>query len=151
MPSTQASFTGSIPENYDRYLGPLLFEWTAADMARRLAGLLTGPVRVLEVACGTGISTRHLASVLDEGAEILATDLNEAMIEHAARVNGELSGVTYSQADALDLPFDDNSFDAVICQFVLADGSVRAIKKTIHPQILRWLCSRNDGKLVELP
>ena len=57
--STNASFTGSIPENYDTYLGPLLFEFSAADMARRVADGLDRPGRVLEVACGTGISTRQ--------------------------------------------------------------------------------------------
>lgn len=115
--ATQASFTGSIPENYDTYLGPLLFEFSAADMARRVAEALRRPAKVLEVACGTGISTRHLANSLPNGTEILATDLNEAMLAHAEKVNGDLPGVTYSQADALDLPFEDASFDAVICQF----------------------------------
>ncbi len=115
--STHASFTGSIPENYDKYLGPLLFEFSAADMARRLHDKLGRPAKVLEVACGTGISTRHLANTLPAGTEICATDLNEAMLGHAAKVNGELPGVTYSQADALDLPFENASFDAVVCQF----------------------------------
>ncbi len=115
--STQASFTGGIPENYDTYLGPLLFEFSAADMAQRVAEALGRPARVLEVACGTGISTRHLANTLPDGTEILATDLNEAMLDHAARVNGDLPGVTYTQADALDLFFEDTSFDAVVCQF----------------------------------
>lgn len=115
--STQASFTGSIPENYDTYLGPLLFEFSAADMARRISEALGRAAKVLEVACGTGISTRHLANTLPDGTEIVATDLNEAMLAHAANVNGEFPGVTYEQADALDLPFDDTSFDAVVCQF----------------------------------
>ena len=51
-PSTNAAFTGSIPANYDTYLGPLLFEFSAADTARRVAAALDGPTRVLEVACG---------------------------------------------------------------------------------------------------
>jgi ubiquinone/menaquinone biosynthesis C-methylase UbiE len=117
MTSTHARFTGSIPENYDRYLGPLLFEFTAADMARRIANIVSGPSKLLEVACGTGISTRHLAGALVQGTELIATDLNEAMIAHAEKVNGDLPGVRYSKADALDLPFDDSSFDAVVCQF----------------------------------
>jgi ubiquinone/menaquinone biosynthesis C-methylase UbiE len=117
MCSTHTSFTGSIPENYDTYLGPVLFEFTPADMARRVAKAVDGPVRILEVACGTGISTRHLANALPAGSEIIATDLNEAMLAHARQVNGELTGVKYSQADALDLPYDDESFDAVVCQF----------------------------------
>lgn len=117
MSETQAKFTGSIPENYDRYLGPLLFEFSAADMARRVAQAQNGPSEILEVACGTGISTRHLAGVVAPGSKISATDLNDAMLAHAEFVNGALSGVTYSQADALNLPFDDESFDTVVCQF----------------------------------
>lgn len=117
MTKHTTNFTGSIPENYDTYLGPLIFEFTAADMAQRVAERAQGPIRVLEVACGTGISTRHLAQALPKGSEIVATDLNPAMLAHAEKVNGSLPGVSYSQADALDLPFDDASFDAVVCQF----------------------------------
>jgi ubiquinone/menaquinone biosynthesis C-methylase UbiE len=110
-------FTGSIPENYDTYLGPVLFEFSSADLARRVHAQLERPARILEIACGTGISTRHLAHTLPEGTEIVATDLNEAMLSHAEAVNPDLPGVTWSQADALDLPFDDQGFDAVVCQF----------------------------------
>lgn len=117
MASTHSSFTGSIPENYDTYLGPLIFEFTAADMARRVAEIFHKPIRILEIACGTGIATRHLANALPTGTEIIATDLNEAMLQHAESVNGALPGVTYVQADALDLPYEDASFDVVVCQF----------------------------------
>lgn len=115
--SIHSGFTGSIPENYDTYLGPILFEFSGLDMAHRVAKTLIGPARILEVACGTGISTRHLANILPKGTEIIATDLNPAMLDHAAKVNGRLAGVSYSQADALDLPFAEQSFDAVVCQF----------------------------------
>lgn len=108
------SFTGSIPEAYDRYLGPLLFEWSAEDMAARVAA--TSPRRVLEVAAGTGILTRHLAGALN-GAEIIATDLNQAMLDYAAEMNANLPGVTWRQADALDLDFREGGFDAVVCQY----------------------------------
>ena len=108
------SFSGSIPEAYDRYLGPLLFEWSAEDMAARVAAI--SPRRVLEVAAGTGILTRHLAAKLGD-AEIVATDLNQAMLDHAAKMNGALPKVTYRQADALDLNFDEGGFDAAVCQY----------------------------------
>lgn len=112
--AVDVNFSGSIPENYHRYLGPLLFEWSAADLAARVAALK--PARVLEIAAGTGILTRHLAGALD-GAEIVATDLNQPMLDHAAALNGDLPGVSYRQADALDLPFDPGGFDAVVCQY----------------------------------
>lgn len=138
MTSTFASFTGSIPENYDTYLGPLLFEFSGADMARRICPMLEKPAKLLEVACGTGISTRHLVGGLSEECEIQATDLNEAMLAHASSVNGDLPGVTYSQADALDLPFDDASFDAVVCPFGIMffpdkDRGMREMSRVLKP------------------
>jgi ubiquinone/menaquinone biosynthesis C-methylase UbiE len=48
-------FEGSIPENYDRYLGPVLFEPFADDIVARLKK--AQPESVLELACGSGILT----------------------------------------------------------------------------------------------
>jgi len=107
------SFSGSIPVIYDRYLGPLIFEPYALDMAERVAGLL--PQHILETAAGTGVVTRAVARRLPDVA-IVATDLNQPMLDHAA-AHTTARTVTWRQADAQALPFDDGSFDAVICQF----------------------------------
>ncbi|MDR5807164.1 methyltransferase domain-containing protein [Caballeronia sp. LZ019] len=107
-------FSGAIPEIYDAYLVPLMFQHYADDIAARVA--LRRPARVLEVAAGTGVVTRALSNALDESASIVATDLNPAMLERA-RANGTARPVEWRQADALCLPFDDASFDAVVCQF----------------------------------
>ena len=115
--AAHAQFVGSIPEKYDAHLGPLLFEYYAADLANRVAVADGG--RVLETACGTGISTRALRAALPGGVEIVATDLNEAMLEFAGAKNGDLDNVRFQQADAADLPFEDSSFDALVCQFGL--------------------------------
>jgi ubiquinone/menaquinone biosynthesis C-methylase UbiE len=113
MNSTDAVFAGSIPSLYDRCLGPLLFEPYAADMARRLARLR--PKRILETAAGTGIVTEAVARAAPD-AEIVATDLNQAMLDlAAARVRS--TNVTFQAADAQSLPFGEQSFDAVVCQF----------------------------------
>ena len=95
--STTASITVTMLQNYDRHLGPILFEFTAADMAKRVTAALTGLARVFEVACGTGISTRHLAGALLTGRKIQATNLNKAILSHAAKVNGHLPCVTYNR------------------------------------------------------
>ena len=117
MTDPNAHFTGSIPENYDRHLGPVLFEPYARDLARRVpAGEGT---RVLEVACGTGIVTRHLRERLAAGARFVATDLNQPMIDHARRKLQGARGIDWQQADACALPFPDKSFDTVVCQFGL--------------------------------
>ena len=107
-------FAGSIPQFYDQKLGALLFTPYAADMATRVRSLASG--RLLETAAGTGIVTRQLAARLPPAVEIVATDLNQPMLDHAAAQPG-LQRVAWQQADALALPFADASFDAVVCQF----------------------------------
>jgi SAM-dependent methyltransferase len=108
------TFTGSIPKVYESYLVPLIFAPFAGDMADRLAQHSVSSV--LEIAAGTGVVTRALASALPENVSIVATDLNEAMLEQAQSV-GTSRPVEWLQADAAALPFPDETFDAVICQF----------------------------------
>lgn len=111
---TDRVFRGSIPALYDQYLGPMIFSPYADDLTTRLADLEHG--RVLETAAGTGVVTRALASALPQDVSIVATDLNQPMLDHAA---SQLSSkqVTWRQADAQTLPFPDGMFDAVVCQF----------------------------------
>jgi len=106
-------FIGSVPGNYDRFLGPLLFIPYAADMARRLSGF---EGELLEVAAGTGIVTEALDRALPAAARIVATDLNQAMIDHAAS-KPYSPRVRWQAADGQALPFPDAAFDAVVCQF----------------------------------
>ena len=112
-----SKFAGDIPEFYDRKLVPLLFEPYALDLARRVARLK--PRRVLEVAAGTGVATRRLLEALPSESQITATDLNEPMLDQARLRVGRHARVSWRQADALYLPFDDGAFDAVVCQFGL--------------------------------
>lgn len=113
-PGGDKNFTGAIPELYEAYLVPLIFEPYAADLATRLAA--RSPGRVLEVAAGTGVVTRALARTLPASASIVATDLNQAMLDRA-RAIGTARPVEWRTADALALPFPDAAFDAVVCQF----------------------------------
>jgi ubiquinone/menaquinone biosynthesis C-methylase UbiE len=113
-PDTDKVFTGSIPELYETYLVPLIFQPYAADLVSRVA---TRPLsRVLELAAGTGVVTRNLASVLPESVSIVATDLNQPMLDLASEV-GTTRPVEWRQADAMHLPFEGEVFDAVVCQF----------------------------------
>jgi ubiquinone/menaquinone biosynthesis C-methylase UbiE len=114
MTATDKLFAGSIPEIYDRLLVPLIFEPYAVDLANRIAG--RAPRDVLETAAGTGVLTRALASRLAPSTRLVATDLNQPMLDQAAR-RGPGQTVEWRQADALSLPFDDRSFDVVACQF----------------------------------
>jgi len=113
-PGSDTVFAGSIPELYDTQLVPLIFEPYAADLAHRIAAL--GPSRVLETAAGTGVVTRALARALPASTELVATDLNQPMLDHAAAI-GTARPVTWQKADAMKLPFGDATFDVVACQF----------------------------------
>jgi SAM-dependent methyltransferase len=108
------AFGGSLPQVYDALLVPLIFEPYAEDLAARVAK--RSPGRVLEVAAGTGAVTRAMDAVLPEPVSIVATDLNTPMLERAAAA-GTRRPVEWRQADALELPFEEGSFDAVVCQF----------------------------------
>ncbi|SDA89176.1 class I SAM-dependent methyltransferase [Mesorhizobium qingshengii] len=115
MLETDKVFAGSIPENYDRYMVPLIFEPFAADLAQRAASL--SPGAVLEIAAGTGVVTRALAPRLSPGATYVVTDLNQPMLDYAASRQAPDSRIEWRQADAMALPFDDAAFDLVCCQF----------------------------------
>jgi ubiquinone/menaquinone biosynthesis C-methylase UbiE len=107
-------FSGSVAELYETHMVPLLFQPYADDLASRLAA--QQPQRVLEIAAGTGVVTRALDDVLPESTTIVATDLNQAMLDQGA-ARGTGRAVEWRQADAQQLPFDDASFDVVVCQF----------------------------------
>ncbi|BCG95546.1 class I SAM-dependent methyltransferase [Mesorhizobium sp. 131-2-1] len=115
MLETDKVFAGSVPENYDRHMVPLIFEPYAADLAGRAASL--SPGAVLETAAGTGVVTRALAPKLSPATTYVVTDLNQPMLDHAASRQAPDSRITWRQADALGLPFEDAAFDLVCCQF----------------------------------
>jgi ubiquinone/menaquinone biosynthesis C-methylase UbiE len=115
MSETDKVFAGSIPENYDRYLVPLIFESYAQDISQRVAAL--APMAVLETAAGSGVVTRALAPILPPDASYVATDLNQPMLDYAEAKQGADSRIHWQKADAQALPFDDAAFDLVCCQF----------------------------------
>ena len=135
MVATDKLFAGSIPEIYDRLMVPLIFEPYARDLAERVARV--EPQDVLETAAGTGVLTRAMASRLPEHTRIMATDLNQPMINQAAAKQPKHDRVTWRQADALTLPYEDRTFDVVVCQFgamffpekVKAYGEARRVLK----------------------
>lgn len=136
-----AVFGGSIPENYDRYLGPSFFEPFANDLVARL-----DPARsrnVLEIACGTGIVTRRLRDRFSAETEIIATDLNPAMLALVHNKFDPKENVIWREADASALPYGDGSFDAVVCQFgVMFFPDKGAAMREVHRVL------RSDGVLL---
>jgi SAM-dependent methyltransferase len=96
---------------YEELFVPALFaQWAPmmADLARVREGH-----RVLDVACGTGIAARAAADRVGGSGSVVGLDLNPAMLEVAARIRPDIE---WRQGDASELPFGDESFDAVLCQ-----------------------------------
>jgi ubiquinone/menaquinone biosynthesis C-methylase UbiE len=137
--ASATAFAGSVPANYDKYLGPALFEPYAVDLVKRLG---TNPWPLLEIACGTGRVTRHLASLLPEGETMVATDLNPDMIAIAKKVISK-ENIKWQIADAHEMQFDDESFNTVVCQFgiMFFSDKPKALK-----QVYRIL--KNEGKFL---
>jgi len=115
MVDVRASFSGNIPEYYDKCLGPAWFEAYAADLAQRLPA--NPPGDVLEIACGTGMVTRQLRERLDSTIRLVATDLSEAMLDYARAKLAERGDIEWREADAVELPFGDGAFGVVVCAF----------------------------------
>jgi len=136
MTTDAAKFVGSIPDFYDRHLGPVIFEPNAVDIVSRL--VLPPAANVLEVACGTGIVTRELLARLPADARLTATDLNEQMIDHARTRLPADPRLTLRAADAQSLPFPDGTFDAYVCQFGVMFfpdkvGALREARRVLKP------------------
>ena len=115
MSDSDKDFVGSIPENYDRYLVPLIFEEFAEDLANRVSGLR--PTNVLETAAGSGVVARALTPKLSKSASYVVSDLNQPMLDHAQSMQAVDDRLSWQQADALDLSYADGAFDVVVCQF----------------------------------
>ena len=111
MGDADRRWVDSMPDAYERHLVAPVFQPFAADLTDRITS--AGPRRVLELAAGTGVLTRTLAATLSFGA-IVATDLNDSMVAFGC---AHVPGVTWQQADALELPFPDGEFDVVACAF----------------------------------
>jgi len=115
MTASDKEFTGSIPEFYDTYLVPLIFDSYAEDLARRVVRL--SPNNLLETAAGSGVVPRALSPLLGRDANYVVSDLNQPMLDHAATKQGTDDRLKWQQADAQNLPFDSASFDVVFCQY----------------------------------
>jgi len=115
MRDDPTQFVGSIPDFYDKGLGPVIFAGPAEVTAERVAALK--PLRVLETAGGTGIVTQRLRARLAPESQIIVTDLNGGMLEIARAKFAADAGVSFQAADATALPFRDGEFDVVVCQF----------------------------------
>ena len=137
MKEQELRFVGSVPGSYDRLMVPFFFRPYAEELARRAQQ--SRPKRIIETAAGTGVVTEALNRAIRD-AEIIATDLNQPMLEVAAdRLRSDK--ICFVTADAAELPFDSRGFDLVVCQFgaMFFPDKVRA-----HAEARRVL--REDGR-----
>jgi SAM-dependent methyltransferase len=103
----------NAPEFYEAHVSRLMAPFVEALVAAAIAPGQS----VLDVACGTGFATRAAAAVAGRDARVEGSDLNPAMVAQAQAVPDTSGGqLRWTQASALDLPYEDNSFDSVICQ-----------------------------------
>ena len=123
----------SAAEIYDEFFVPALFQrWAAsvADAAEVAAGQ-----RALDIACGTGVLTRELAARVAPGGDVTGLDVNEGMLTVARRRS---PSITWEHGQAEALPFDEDRFDAVTCQFGLMffrnrKQAVREMLRVLRP------------------
>lgn len=115
MTTVTSNFTGSIPTVYEEGLVPVIFTDFAQNMARRVAEL--GPTKVLELASGTGVVTRLLRNRLSPECTLVASDLNDPMLAIARRKFKADERVSFESVDAMNLPFENQSFDVLTCQY----------------------------------
>ena len=128
---TDSVWVDSMPESYDRRLVPAVFRPFAVELAGRVAA--RSPGRVLELAAGTGVLTHELVAA---SVEVTATDLNAAMVDLGGR---RVPDARWRRADATDLPFDDDRFDVVTCQFGVMffldkQAAFAEIRRVLTPQ-----------------
>jgi ubiquinone/menaquinone biosynthesis C-methylase UbiE len=118
--------TGVVPRIYERWWRPALsrlFKGVLGPgmrdehrIARLLLGLSPGE-GVLDVACGTGNFTRDFARIVGEPGLVVGIDVSETMLGRAVEDTRRagLGNTAYVRGDAQELPFLDDSFDAVCC------------------------------------
>lgn len=102
---------GNAPEIYEKVLVPL---WMArwADALLELAELKPGEV-VLDVACGTGVSTRRTHQIVGNEGRVTGLDINAPMLAQARDLAAGLP-IDWIESDVSETGFDSNAFDAVI-------------------------------------
>ncbi len=130
MVEASATFSGSVPDYYDRCLGPAWFDAFARELADRLPSRPPGDE--LEIACGTGLETLRLRGRLDPAVRLVATDLSKAMVHYARGKLRDAGSIDWREADAANLPFADGEFAVVVCAFgfMFIPDKVAALRET---------------------
>lgn len=134
---TDVSSTGQVSrsaaEVYDEYFVPALFQQFTGPVLQ--AAQVRRGDRVLDVGCGTGVLAGAAAELVGNGGSVTGVDINPEMLDVASRSRPALD---WRQADAQQLPFGNDTFDAVVSQFTLmfvpdARRAVREMRRVCRP------------------
>ncbi|WP_035485279.1 methyltransferase domain-containing protein [Geminicoccus roseus] len=125
--------TGSAAEIYESFFVPALFQQWPPQVAKA-AGLAPSQ-RVLDVACGTGVLAREAARQVQPDGAVTGLDRNPGMLALARRT---APGIDWREGMAEQLPFEDNAFDRVLCQFGLMffqdrTGALKEMRRVLRP------------------
>ena len=128
---------GDGPAAYEKHIVPAFSGAWAEDMVKRAA--LRNGERVLDLACGTGIVSRHALQFLGTSGAVTGVDVNAAVLEKAREIcPPDAAPVEWKQADAAALPFSDAVFDVALCQqglqyFPDRSRALKEIKRILVP------------------
>jgi ubiquinone/menaquinone biosynthesis C-methylase UbiE len=131
-----AEFMRRTAENYERYFVPSIGTPVAGDLMK--AASLRPGERVLDAACGTGVVTKLAAVRVAPGGTVAGLDANPAMLAVARETTRSDLSIDWHEAPAEDLPFADDSFDAVLCGMGLQffsdkEAGVREFHRVLVP------------------
>jgi ubiquinone/menaquinone biosynthesis C-methylase UbiE len=107
-------FSGSVPQHYEQYLGPMFFEPYAIEVSKRIDS--SSIHLALEIASGTGRVTRHLRERIPATSKLIASDISQDMLS-VAKEKLRNFDIEWQIIDAQELPFNDNCIDLVVCCF----------------------------------
>lgn len=121
-------------EVYETFFVPALFGQWPQHMVN--PDCVTDQGKYLDVACGTGVLARHLATLVSDPRKISAVDINENMLSVASHIHPQIG---WKIADVHNLPYPEETFDAVYCQFGLMffkplPGAIKEMLRVLRKQ-----------------
>lgn len=139
----------------EEYFGDFRDYWYNQDFLELMAKRwnLSEVRNLLDVGCGQCHWTRIVSRFLSKGAKVTAVDADEKWALENAEIKDFFVereiGFEIRKADVLNLPFPDNSFDAVTCQTVLIHlenplAALREMKRVLRPNGILFCAEPNN-------
>jgi SAM-dependent methyltransferase len=136
-PPPASALDTSVADAYQAALVPgLMAPWGEAIAA---AAQVRDGMRVLDVACGTGVAARFAAQRCGSGGRVVGIDIDHGMLA-VAKAQSKKDGVDveFVHGSAVALPFDSASFDAVLClqglqYFPDQVGAMQEFRRVLRP------------------